>query len=38
VSFILLMILGVVTGLDLLSKAIRLRFIQVGTSSAQMKP
>jgi phosphonate transport system permease protein len=32
VSFILVMILVVVTGIDLLSKAIRLRFIQAGMS------
>jgi phosphonate transport system permease protein len=37
VSFILIMILVVVTGIDLLSKAIRLRIIQAGKPLAQMQ-
>ena len=38
VSFLLLMILMVVTGIDWLSKTIRLRFIQAGTSVARRQP
>ena len=37
VSFLLLMVLVVVTGIDWLSKTIRLRFIQAGTSVARMQ-